>query len=215
MRPSLSSVPRSVLPALALMLACAPVTARAEAAASGSQSAPRFIDQPQTGTMRGSKVIGVGVVGADHVRVGKIEDVLVDGTGRIQAVVIGVGGFLGVGEKYVAVPFDQLAWNFGDVPLTGGVTSVVTPENAPSQKAVDRAGPETMPGSQISPETLGAVQNQHSGRVTDATGSVEAKRPDSAPATVLAGHDLIHAEVRLTKAQLNDAPAFRFEKADR
>ena len=210
MRPSLSSVP---LAALALSLALAPLPALAEAAP-GSAGTPRFIERPEAGTMRGSKVIGVGVVGADHVRVGKIEDVLVDGGGRIQAVVIGVGGFLGVGEKYVAVPFDQLAWNFGDVPLTGGVTSVVTPENAPSQTAADKAGPETMPGSQTSPETLGAVQNQHSGRVTDATGSVEAKRPASTPATVLAGHDLIHAEVRLTKAQLNNAPAFRFEKAD-
>jgi len=163
--------------------------------------------------MRGSKVIGVGVVGADHVRVGKIEDVLVDGTGRIQAVVIGVGGFLGVGEKYVAVPFDQLAWNFGDVSLTSGASSVVTTDNAPSEKAADRATAETMPGAKVSPEVLGAMQNQQSGRVTDATGSVEPQRPSATPATVLVGQDLIHAEVRLTKAQLNEAPAFQFEKA--
>ncbi|MBB2960133.1 PRC-barrel domain-containing protein [Methylobacterium sp. R2-1] len=214
MRPNLSSVPLTALAALALHLALAPVPARAEAAP-GSSASPRFIEQPETGTMRGSKVIGVSVVGADHVRVGKIEDVLVDGTGRIQAVVIGVGGFLGVGEKYVAVPFDQLAWNFEDVSLTGGASSVATPANAPSEKAADKAGPGTMPGAQISPEVLGAVQNQHSGRVTEATGPVEPQKPDSKPATVLAGHDLIHAEVRLTKAQLNDAPAFQFEKAKR
>ena len=71
-----------------------------------------------------------------------------------------------------------------------------------------------MPGSQISPEVLGAVQNQHSDRVTPATGSVEPRR-ETGPATVLVGSDLIHAEVRLTKAQLNDAPAFRFEKNDK
>ncbi|MER2253261.1 PRC-barrel domain-containing protein [Methylorubrum podarium] len=211
MRPSLSSVP---LAALALSLALAPLPALAEAAP-GNAGTPRFIERPEAGTMRGSKVIGVSVVGADHVRVGKIEDVLVDGGGRIQAVVIGVGGFLGVGEKYVAVPFDQLAWNFEDVSLTSGASSVVTPANAPSAKAADAASPEKMPGAQTSPDVLGAVENRHGGRVSDATGSVEPKRPDSEPATVLAGHDLIRAEVRLTKAQLNDAPAFQFDKTQR
>ncbi|QIJ75442.1 PRC-barrel domain containing protein [Methylobacterium sp. NI91] len=214
MRPHLSSVPLSALAALALHLALAPAPALAEAAP-GSSASPRFIEQPRPGTMRGSKVIGVSVVGADHVRVGKIEDVLVDGAGRIEAVVIGVGGFLGVGEKYVAVPFDQLAWNFEDVSLTSGASSVVTPANAPSEKAADKATPEKMPGSQVSPEVLGAVQNQHSGRVTESTGSVEPQKPTAKPATVLAGHDLIHAEVRLTKAQLNDAPAFEFGRAKR
>lgn len=211
MRPNLSSVP---LAALLLSLALAPIPALSEAAPGGT-AAQRFIERPEAGTMRGSKVIGVGVVGSDHVRVGKIEDVLVDGAGRIQAVVIGVGGFLGVGEKYVAVPFDQLAWNFGDVSLTGGASSVVTPANAPGEKAADAATPEKMPGSQVSPDVLAAVQNQHSGRVSEATGSVEPKRSDLEPATRLAGQDLIHAEVRLTKAQLNDAPAFQFEKAQR
>ena len=214
MGPNLSSVPRSALAALVLQFALVPAPALAEATPAPS-SAPRFIEQPQTGTMRGSKVIGVSVIGADHVRVGKIEDVLVNGDGRIEAVVIGVGGFLGVGEKYVAVPFDQLAWNFEDVSLTSGASSVVTPADAPSQKAADKASPEKMPGSQVSPDVLGAVQNQHSGRVTEATGSVEPREQASRPATALAGHDLIHAEVRLTKAQLNDAPAFQFEKTKR
>lgn len=37
--------------------------------------------------------------------IGKIDDVLVSEGGQISALVIGVGGFLGVGEKDVAVPF--------------------------------------------------------------------------------------------------------------
>ena len=37
--------------------------------------------------------------------IGKIDDVLVSESGQISALVIGVGGFLGVGEKDVAVPF--------------------------------------------------------------------------------------------------------------
>jgi hypothetical protein len=38
-------------------------------------------------------------------KIGEIDDVLVDREGRITALVIGVGGFLGVGVKDVAVPF--------------------------------------------------------------------------------------------------------------
>ena len=37
--------------------------------------------------------------------VGKIDDVLVDKSGKITALMVGVGGFLGMGEKDVALPF--------------------------------------------------------------------------------------------------------------
>ena len=40
--------------------------------------------------------------------IGKIDDVLVSESGQINALVIGVGGFLGVGEKDVAVPFSAV-----------------------------------------------------------------------------------------------------------
>lgn len=170
-----------------------------------------FIAGPIPGAIRISKIIGLPVVGADHVRVGKIEDILVDGSGRVQAAVIGVGGFLGLGEKSVAVSFDELAWNFGDVSLTSGPSSVVTVDAAPGAGAAAKAGPETMPGADTNRDVLAAVQNQHSGRVTEATGSVEPRKQSDAPATVLAGDKLWHAEIRLTKAQLQEAPAFRFD----
>ena len=178
-------------------------------------AAVRFVERPETGTIRASKVIGLPVIGMDHVRIGTIEDVLVDESGRARAVVIGVGGLLGLGEKHVALPFDQVAWNVGDVPLTGGATSVVTPRNAPSAAEAAKAGPEAMPGAKTDREVLGAVQNQHSGRVTEATGSVEPQQPEAARATVLAGTEPIHAEVRLTQAQIKDAPSFRFEGSGR
>jgi sporulation protein YlmC with PRC-barrel domain len=41
-------------------------------------------------------------------RIGEIEDVLVDREGKIVALVIGAGGFLGIGEKYVAVPYNAV-----------------------------------------------------------------------------------------------------------
>jgi sporulation protein YlmC with PRC-barrel domain len=41
-------------------------------------------------------------------KIGEIMDVLVDNTGRISTLIVGVGGFLGAGEKDVAVGFDQV-----------------------------------------------------------------------------------------------------------
>src|SRR5919202_4999162 len=76
--------------------------------------AGRFLTE-LPGAMRGSKLIGTEVIGQDHVRIGSIDDLLVDRDGRIRAVVIGVGGFLGIGEKNVAIPYDMLVWNTGDV----------------------------------------------------------------------------------------------------
>jgi sporulation protein YlmC with PRC-barrel domain len=40
--------------------------------------------------------------------VGKIDDVLIDKSGKITALMVGVGGFLGVGEKDVALPFSAV-----------------------------------------------------------------------------------------------------------
>jgi sporulation protein YlmC with PRC-barrel domain len=41
-------------------------------------------------------------------KIGQISDVLVDKSGKISTLIIGVGGFLGAGEKDVAVPFDEV-----------------------------------------------------------------------------------------------------------
>ena len=38
-------------------------------------------------------------------KIGGVDDILIDKEGRVTAVIIGVGGFLGMGEKDVAVPF--------------------------------------------------------------------------------------------------------------
>jgi sporulation protein YlmC with PRC-barrel domain len=43
-------------------------------------------------------------------KIGKIDDVLVSDTGQVSALVVGVGGFLGAGEKDVAVPFTAVKW---------------------------------------------------------------------------------------------------------
>src|ERR671921_2414903 len=63
--------------------------------------------------MRGSKLMGIDVYGADNQKIGDVDEVLVDRQGKIHGVVVGVGGFLGIGQKDVAIPFDQVQWMAG------------------------------------------------------------------------------------------------------
>lgn len=67
------------------------------------------------GKWRATKLIGVDVYGPDDKKVGDITEVLFDKTGKIEMVTVGVGGFLGIGSKDVAIPFEQVSWS--DQPM--------------------------------------------------------------------------------------------------
>jgi sporulation protein YlmC with PRC-barrel domain len=41
-------------------------------------------------------------------KIGQVKDVLIDKSGKAETLIIGVGGFLGAGEKDVAVPFEEV-----------------------------------------------------------------------------------------------------------
>ena len=74
---------------------------------------------------RASKVIGLYVYNDADERLGAINDLLTDSSGKIVKVVIGVGGFLGIGESDVAVNFDQL--KFVNEPMRTSSTTTTTP----------------------------------------------------------------------------------------
>jgi hypothetical protein len=67
-----------------------------------------FVQSQHATDWRGSKLIGAIVYGLDNASIGSVNDVLIGNDSKVRAVVIGVGGFLGVGEKNVAVPLDAL-----------------------------------------------------------------------------------------------------------
>lgn len=57
---------------------------------------------------RASDLIGRMVKNAEDEEIGKIEDFLLDAEGAPVLVVMSVGGFLGVGQKLVTVPYEEL-----------------------------------------------------------------------------------------------------------
>src|SRR3954468_24761556 len=71
------------------------------------------------GNWRASKMVGLSVYNDKNESLGSINDLLTDKSGNIKAVVIGVGGFLGVGEHLVAIPFDKVKFVSEPVAYTG------------------------------------------------------------------------------------------------
>jgi sporulation protein YlmC with PRC-barrel domain len=75
------------------------------------------------GNWRASKLVGLSVYNEKNESVGSINDMLTDKNGKIVAVVIGVGGFLGVGEHLVAIPFEKVKFSTEPVVYSGAANA--------------------------------------------------------------------------------------------
>ena len=62
------------------------------------------------GQWRASKLNGLNVYNDNNEKIGSIEELIVDKSAKVDGVILGVGGFLGMGEHYVAVPMEKLKW---------------------------------------------------------------------------------------------------------
>jgi sporulation protein YlmC with PRC-barrel domain len=64
--------------------------------------------QKTHGAWRSSKLVGATVYNDSGQSIGTVDDLLVGDDGKISQAVVSVGGFLGIGSKLVALPYDQL-----------------------------------------------------------------------------------------------------------
>jgi sporulation protein YlmC with PRC-barrel domain len=78
-----------------------------------------WLTQEKAGQWQASKLKGLNVYNNNNEKIGDINELIDDKTGKIEAAVIGVGGFLGMGEHDVAVPFSQLRWSDEPAGTTG------------------------------------------------------------------------------------------------
>jgi sporulation protein YlmC with PRC-barrel domain len=90
------------------------------------------------GEWRASKLVGVNVYNEANEKIGDINDVILDKSGKVANVVLGVGGFLGIGEHYVAVAYDKLKWVNEPARSTVATTSTA-PANAPATNVDNNA----------------------------------------------------------------------------
>jgi len=95
---------KSTLFAVAVLALAGPTMAQA-------QQDTAFKTTQAAGEWRIANYVGKPIVNAEGEKIGDINDVLFDRSGKITTVVIGVGGFLGLGEKRVALPFEAITYS--------------------------------------------------------------------------------------------------------
>ena len=76
------------------------------------------------GKWRASKLMGLDVYNEANEKLGDVNELILDKDGKVNAVVIGVGGFLGMGEHDIAVTMDKL--KFIEEPVRTSATAPAT-----------------------------------------------------------------------------------------
>ncbi len=71
-------------------------------------SSAQFLNEQRATDRLASTIIDQPVVNAENETIGDVNDLVTDNKGRVVAALIGVGGFLGIGEKDVAVRYQDL-----------------------------------------------------------------------------------------------------------
>lgn len=186
---------KSTLTALLVSTAVAAGSALAQTSAApmGANGPGSFVIDQGTSEFRASKFVGLDVYGPDNDKIGDIKDILIGPDGSAKSVVIGIGGFLGLGEKTVAVPWSSLTWS-NERP----------PSRAASNPSPATTG-STMPTGGAPPAVTTAPMT---GGVPTATAPVGPARSPAEQAAYNGYPD--HATVALTKADLQNAPGFKY-----
>ena len=166
-----------------------------------------YLKDETPGTWRASKVIGLGVYNQQNEKVGNINEVLFDKTGRLEGVVIAVGGFLGIGERNVAVPYNDLQWSMTPVSRTASASS--SSNGAPGNPTA--TGPASSPAALGSATTVGNVGVGTPLANNTATTAGAGATADNHTAAYPDHAILPNA----SKSQLENAPQFNYSQAPR
>jgi sporulation protein YlmC with PRC-barrel domain len=127
-------------------LAIASMTGAASAQTATNQVASTSATTHKEGEWRASKLVHVDVYNEANEKIGDINDVILDRSGKVANVILGVGGVLGLGERYVAVAFDKLKWV--DQPVTSTTASTTSaPATAPTTTSAPDGTTQTTTGA--------------------------------------------------------------------
>ena len=111
-----------LIPAVILACTLASPLAMAQSTATSPSAAAAPI--AAAGQWRASKLVGVNIYNEQNEKIGAIDDVIVDPSGKVDGVVISVGGFLGMGEHNVMMRMDQIKFaNKAGTTTTGSTSS--------------------------------------------------------------------------------------------
>jgi hypothetical protein len=119
------------------------------ATSGAAQAAPRYEDlRPLGGEWSAADTIGAAVRSADGAEVGEIHDLILSSDAKVVTAVVSVGGFIGIADKLVAVPYGDLRVWSDDESLAVALTSAeisAAPEFGSAAPAVGHSAPVVDP----------------------------------------------------------------------
>ena len=168
-------------PASTGSLAAQPTPAEGDAAAQAEQpqtpaadvvagSDAKFIGEQSSDDVLSSELIGLNVYDHADETLGDVNDIVWTKDGAIEAIIVGVGGFLGIGEKNVAVAYDAI--------------NVSTDADGNKKLVLDATADElaAAPEFTTTSQKLAMLRAQQSDQAQGAGGMTPAPTPEPAPA---------------------------------
>ncbi|WP_417743816.1 PRC-barrel domain-containing protein [Salipiger sp.] len=129
------------------------------------------VPQQDSAEMLGDWLLSTSVTSPDGATIGSIKDFIITEDGQITAVILGVGGFLGIGEKDIAVDYSQL-----DIQYDGNAIQLaMTREEAdaaPEYQYRDKETPPPATGDAMG--ATGTDMNSETGMTGDEAGTMGA-----------------------------------------
>jgi sporulation protein YlmC with PRC-barrel domain len=113
-----------VVPALAQSNPPASPAPAAPAATAPAPASTVATNKTFSNQWRASKLIGLNVYNDQNEKLGDISELLLDQSGKVTGVIIGVGGFLGIGQHDISVAMDKL--KFVNEPVRTSATTTTT-----------------------------------------------------------------------------------------
>ena len=191
--------------------------------ATRAQMSGKFLAMPDAGQIRAADLRSADIYTADNQKVGDIDDILLDNRGNVVAVIVGVGGFLGMGEKNVAIPFEAL-----DMTVQANRVSTMSTSTSGSGMAPSTAVNRDAMTTGAVPNNTAAATDQDRQRATAeraeqmAREQATAQRATTTTTTSTSPNQrMVQADglwkperillKGVTKAELESAPAFNWD----
>lgn len=149
---SISILSATLMCGSAMAQTAQPVDRNAPAATTTTTSSSKLMLK---GNWRASKLMGLDVYNDNNEKLGDVNEIILDKSGKVAAVVIGVGGFLGMGEHDVAVSMDKL--KFVEEPVRTSATTTTTTTKDTTTTRDTTTGTATAPATTTTARTTNAT----------------------------------------------------------
>ena len=190
-----------------------------DSAGAGGQTADMsgkdtFVTVPETGAWRVSDLQGKAVYGSEGESIGEINDILVSQDGSVNAVILGVGGFLGIGEKDVAVDMAALKLGPGDTQQQANAVGQATAVTGETTASTTTGTADSNDMATTGQDTA-AMDDDANAPASSATTGDQVAANNAGEAQI--GNDALPDRIILnvTREELENAPAFEGVRANK